>query len=29
MFIMLAVAVKLKNWGLIKINKEPGLKDQF
>jgi hypothetical protein len=29
LFIMLAVAVKLKNWGLIKINKEPGLKDQF
>ncbi len=28
-FIMLAVAVKLKNWGLIKINQEPGLKDQF
>jgi Putative beta-barrel porin-2, OmpL-like. bbp2 len=29
MFVMLAVAVKLKNWGLVKINKEPGLKDQF
>lgn len=28
-FIMLAVAVKFKNWGRIKINNEPGLKDQF
>jgi Putative beta-barrel porin-2, OmpL-like. bbp2 len=28
-FLMFAVAIKFKHWGLIKINKDPALKDQF
>jgi hypothetical protein len=28
-FIMASVAVRLQNWGVLKINREPGLKEQF
>jgi hypothetical protein len=28
-FLMFAIAIKFKHWGLIKINKDPALKDQF
>lgn len=28
-FIMLSIAIKFNHWGLVKVNKDPALKDQF